>query len=84
MREVGTLEARNSLSALLERVAKGEEITITRHGKPVARLVPPARSEEQRAKAREAARAIIEMRKGVKPDRDGLTPRDYVEMGRRY
>ena len=40
MREVGTLEARNSLSALIEQVEKGEEITITRHGKPVARLVP--------------------------------------------
>ncbi len=84
MREVGTLEARNSLSSLLERVEKGEEITITRHGKAVARLVPPTRSEEQKAKAREAARAIIEMRKDVKPDPDGLTARDYVEMGRRY
>ena len=40
MREVGTLEARNSLSALIEQVEKGEEITITRHGRPVARLVP--------------------------------------------
>ena len=84
MREVGTLEARNSLSALLELVAKGEEITITRHGKPVARLVPPFRTEEQKAKAREAARAIREMRKEVKPDPDGLTIRDYIEMGRRY
>ena len=84
MREVGTLEARNSLSALLELVEKGEEITITRHGKPVARLVPPARTEEQKAKAREVVAAIMEMRKEVKPDPDGLTIRDYVEMGRRY
>lgn len=84
MREVGTFEARNSLSALLEQVERGEEITITRHGRPVARLLPPARSEEQRAKAREAARAILEMRKEVKPDPDGLTIRDYIEMGRRY
>ncbi len=84
MREVGTLEARNSFSSLLEQVERGEEITITRHGKPVARLVPPARTEEQRAKAREAARAILEMRREVKPDPDGLTIRDYIEMGRRY
>ena len=84
MREVGTFEARNSFSALLERVEKGEEITITRHGKPVARLVPPARSETQQAQAREAARAIREMRKQVGPDPDGLTVRDYVAMGRRY
>lgn len=84
MREVGTLEARNSLSALLELVEKGEEITITRHGKPVARLVPAARTEEQKARAREAARAILEMRREVKPDPDGLTIRDYLDMGRRY
>lgn len=84
MRVVGTLEARNSLSALLERVEKGEEITITRHGKPIARLVPPARTVEQKARARDAARAIVEMRKHVKPDPDGLTARDYVGMGRRY
>jgi len=37
---VGTLEAKTHFSALLDRVEKGEEITITRHGKPVARLVP--------------------------------------------
>ncbi len=84
MREVGTLEARKSLSALLELVEKGEEITITRHGKPVARLVPPARTEEQKAKAREAVAAIRELRKSVKPDPDGLTVLDYIAMGRRY
>ena len=40
MRTVGTFEAKTHLSALLERVERGEEITITRHGKAVARLVP--------------------------------------------
>ncbi len=77
------MEARNSLSALLERVEKGEEITITRHGKPVARLVPP-RPTHDVEKARAAAEAIREIRKRVKPDPDGLTIRDYIEMGRRY
>jgi prevent-host-death family protein len=38
--EVGAFEAKNKLSALLDRVEQGEEITITRHGRPVARLVP--------------------------------------------
>ena len=83
MREVGTLEARNSFSALLERVEKGEEITITRHGKPVARLVPATVTHDVE-KAREAARGLRELRKHVKPDPDGLTIRDYIEMGRRY
>ncbi len=40
MTEVGIFEAKTHLSALLERVAQGEEITITRHGSAVARLVP--------------------------------------------
>jgi prevent-host-death family protein len=84
MREVGTLEARNSLSALLEQVEKGEEITITRHGKPIARLVPAAAGPRDIKKAREAVRQIRELRKHVKPDPDGLTIRDYIEMGRRY
>lgn len=84
MREVGTLEARNSLSALLEQVEKGEEITITRHGKAIARLVPAAAAPRDIEKAREAARRLREIRKHVKPDPDGLTIRDYIEMGRRY
>jgi len=35
---VGAFEAKNTLGSLLDRVEKGEEIVITRHGKPVARL----------------------------------------------
>jgi prevent-host-death family protein len=83
MREVGTLEARNSFSSLLERVERGEEITITRHGKPIAKLVPaePTRDLER---ARAAASGILALRKKVKPDPDGLSTRDYIEMGRRY
>lgn len=38
--EIGVHEAKTTLSALLRRVAAGEEITITSSGKPVARLVP--------------------------------------------
>jgi len=37
---VGVFEAKTSLSALLERVERGEEVLITRRGVPVARLVP--------------------------------------------
>jgi len=38
MPEVGAFEAKNTLGTLLDRVERGEEIVITRHGKPVARL----------------------------------------------
>lgn len=34
-------DARSSLAALLDRVAQGEEITVTRHGRPAAVLVHP-------------------------------------------
>ena len=40
MREVGAFEAKNKFGQLLDWVEQGEEITITRHGKEVARLVP--------------------------------------------
>jgi prevent-host-death family protein len=40
MHEIGAFEAKNTLGSLLDRVERGEEIVITRHGKAVARLVP--------------------------------------------
>ena len=40
MIEIGAFEAKNTLGSLLDRVEQGEEVVITRHGKPVARLVP--------------------------------------------
>lgn len=39
---VGAFEAKTHLSSLLERVERGEEVLITRHGKAIARLVPAA------------------------------------------
>lgn len=39
--EIGAFEAKTHLSRLLERVRAGERITITKHGVPVAELVPP-------------------------------------------
>jgi prevent-host-death family protein len=48
MREIGTFEAKTHLSALLDEVARGTEIVITKRGVAVARLVPartPRRSE---------------------------------------
>jgi len=83
VKHFGTFEAKNRLSALLDMVEAGEEVTITRNGKPVARMVPvPAPRDVE--KAREAVERIRELRKSVKPDPDGLTIRDYIEMGRRY
>ena len=38
--KIGAFEAKNTFGNLLDRVQRGEEIVITRHGQPVARLVP--------------------------------------------
>ncbi|HEY1888372.1 MAG TPA: type II toxin-antitoxin system prevent-host-death family antitoxin, partial [Roseiarcus sp.] len=50
---VGVFEAKNKLGQLLDLVEQGEEVTITRHGKEVARIVP-ARSRPGRDQARAA------------------------------
>ena len=45
MTRVGMHEAKTQLSKLVERVEAGEEIVITRHGEPAARLVPEKRGD---------------------------------------
>lgn len=67
MKEVGTFEAKNRFSALLDLVAQGEDILITRHGKPVARLVPP----EGIPRNRDAASAAARIRENAKAERLG-------------
>ena len=63
MDTVGAYEARTHLPRLLDRVARGESVTITRYGRPVARLVPVAGDSER---AREAMARIVERRQQVK------------------
>ena len=60
MRSIGAYEAKTHLPRLLDRVAQGESLTITRHGRPVARLVPV--QDEARDRARLAARRILDRR----------------------
>jgi prevent-host-death family protein len=57
MLEVGAFEAKNTLGSLLDRVESGEEVLITRHGRPVARLVPNS-GRVDRTEARAAATRI--------------------------
>jgi len=40
MLKIGAFEAKNTFGNLLDRVQRGEEIVITRHGQPIARLIP--------------------------------------------
>jgi prevent-host-death family protein len=77
---VGAYEAKTHLSELLERVEAGEEITITKHGAPVAKLV----SAKKQASAGERAAAIKRIQKlGAGLSLDGLKIRDLINEGRR-
>jgi prevent-host-death family protein len=77
---VGAYEAKTNLPELLRRVEKGERITITRHGHPVAELVPA--SDERRRRVAESITKLQEFSKGHKLD--GMTIRQLIEEGRRY
>ena len=81
--EIGAFEAKNKLSALLERAERGEEIVITRRGRPVAKLVP-ARAGHNIAAARAAVRSIRGLAKEMKLGRfDWKEWRQYRDEGRR-
>lgn len=64
MLTIGAFEAKTHLSALLDRVAAGEEVVITKHGKPIARLVGAEGIDRVRAKA--AFEKLKALRKGTK------------------
>ncbi|MCC6195310.1 MAG: type II toxin-antitoxin system prevent-host-death family antitoxin [Burkholderiales bacterium] len=84
MEEVGVYEAKTHLPELLARVERGERIVITRHGKPVAELVPPVPHDPQRIRdAMErlrAARAKLAKR-GIKITREEIV--SWVHEGRK-
>lgn len=76
---IGAFEAKNRLSELLQRVENGEEVTITRHGKPVARLVPAEPFDRERVI--EALEELKRMRKKYRLG--GLNLKDLVNEGRK-
>ena len=80
MSKVGSYEAKTHLPKLLERVAKGERITITKHGRPVAMLIPV--EPEARQDIEEVIREIREFGK-AHPLR-GLSIREMIAEGRRF
>jgi prevent-host-death family protein len=81
MREVQASEAKTHLPRLLDDVERGETIVITRHGRPIARLVPD--EDNRRAEAAAAVAAIKALRKGNR----NITVEELLSMrdeGRRY
>jgi len=77
-KEVGLFDAKTHLSALVDRVGHGEEITITKRGAAVARLVPAEGGRRPDPAA--AAARIREVRRGLRLK--GATIRGLIEEGR--
>jgi prevent-host-death family protein len=77
---IGAYEAKTHFSALLDKVEAGEEFTITKHGTPVARLVPIKKTTTQAER-----RKIIDdwINRPDKPTLGGLKIRDLINEGRR-
>ena len=75
MREVGAFEAKTKLGELLAAVEAGEEVRITRRGRPVARLVPD-RGEDARREALAALEAMRARLTGRMSREEVLSARD--------
>ncbi len=81
MKIIGAFDAKTHLSALLDRVARGERITITRHGVPAAMLVPVGEAGPKLTHE-EIVEWMRALRKRVK--RDTMSIREMVSEGRRF
>jgi prevent-host-death family protein len=79
MRSVGSYEAKTHLPRLLDEVAKGERITITKHGQPVAVLVPPGAVRDVDV---DAVMATMRAFRKAHP-LNGVTIRELIDEGRR-
>ena len=76
---VGVFEAKTKLSELLDKVAAGEEVIITKRGVPIAYL---SNIEDRRARTRAALAALRAMREQIKPGPESI--KELIEEGRRY
>ena len=80
MTEVGLFEAKTHLSRIVDRVEQGEEIVLTRHGRPVARIVPMARPGLTETEIADLAAELKRLAQGQRLD--GLSLRELIEEGR--
>lgn len=82
MRTMGAFQAKTHFSELLVFVEQGEFITITKHGKPVARLTPVEAKKSRQNVIQEAVRRLRRNRKGVTLAKN-QSIRAMIEMGRK-
>lgn len=81
MTTIGTYEAKTKLPDLLHRVEAGECVTITRNGKPVAKLVPFDERTPGKA-ASDIVQAIRRIRQRAKPGKPSI--QQLIDQGRRF
>ena len=78
-------EARATLPDLVNRVANGEEITLTRHGRPVAIVIRPdalrvRRGEDVLASAADLRKRLQAARRAARPDPKGVSRKRAEEL----
>lgn len=83
MKTVGVYEAKTHLARLLDEVERGESITITRHGKPVAVLKAPD-TEAAKQERISAIEAVREFRRAHVGQWAGMDVREMINEGRRF
>lgn len=84
MKHVGMFEAKTNLSALVEEVEKGGAVVITRHGKPVAKLVraEPVLTEAEIASKMEALLALRKLANELKINATQEEIKEWINEGR--
>jgi len=84
MKHIGIFEAKAHLSALVDEVEKGNEVIITRHGRPVAKIVRAQAelTEEQMARRKEAIAGLRELGRKWKIKATQEEIKSWIEEGR--
>jgi prevent-host-death family protein len=78
METIGIYEARTRWSEIIDKVGKGDEVTVTRHGVPIARIIPV--DSEKRLAVRDAIAAMKEFGRGK--SLRGLSLKKMIKEGR--
>ena len=80
MQSIGLFEAKTHLSELIARAERGEEVVITRHNKPVAKLVPIGKAPDKDAQRQLAALDALQDFEPI--DVQGLSITELIGAGR--
>jgi prevent-host-death family protein len=85
MKQIGIFEAKAQLSSLLDEVERGAEVTITRHGKPIAKLVQATAelSPEEISRRKDAIRNLRAMARELKIGATQDEIKAWINEGRR-